>query len=365
MRKPFLRLDAPAVLLVLVFAASPFAAAQEGPASPSPPEPSLATEPSRRPSVRILPFGSVDVTSRSEDSGKAGFGIGPFDLYITTSLSEHWSALGELVFENGDNALATDLERFLVAWQPSDLLRVRAGREHNPIVRWNTALHHGLYMQTPVDRPSMARFEDDGGPWPVHFVGLMADGRLGHAGLNYGVAVGNGRGAIPDEVQVTFDRNGSKALIGWIGLEPPALVGLELSLTGYGDRIPTEVGEIRERAWTAAASYVAGHWELRSEYGQLDHRALEGGATLRTTGWYVLGAFQIPRTAFKPYVLVDRMEVPEGDPFLAGIPGRNAYVGGVRFDPDPRAALKGEVLSERVGDGSRQTTVRAQLAVAF
>jgi hypothetical protein len=352
-----------AVLLGLAVGAPRFAAAQDPPAPP-PSEPSIA-QPSRRPTVRILPFGSVDVTSRSEDSGKAGFDIGPFDLYITTSLSEHWSALGELVFENADNALATDLERFLVAWQPSDLLRVRAGREHNPIVRWNTALHHGVYMQTPVDRPSMARFEDDGGPWPVHFVGLLADGRIGRAGLNYGAAVGNGRGAIPDEVQVTFDRNGSKALIGWIGFEPPAVVGLEMSLTGYADQIPTAAGDMRERAWTAAASYVAGRWELRSEYGQLDHRALAGGPSYRTTGGYVLGAFQIPRTAVKPYVLYDRMNVPEGDPFLAGIPDRKGFLVGLRVDPDPRAALKGEVLSERVGDGSRQTTVRAQLAVAF
>ena len=213
--------------------------AQEPAPSPSPEPPPEAVAPPVSPdrvTFRILPFASADVTSRSEDSGHAGFSIGPFDLYMTSRLSEHWSAIGELVFENDDNALSTDLERILIGWQASDHLRLRVGREHNPIVRWNTALHHGLYMQTPIERPSMARFEDDGGPWPVHFVGLLADGRAGSIGLQYGAAVGNGRGAIPDEVQVTFDRNGNKAFVGWLGLAPPGLVGLEISLTGYADR---------------------------------------------------------------------------------------------------------------------------------
>jgi hypothetical protein len=35
-----------------------------------------------RVTFRILPFGSVDVTSRSEDSGHAGFSIGPFDRTV-------------------------------------------------------------------------------------------------------------------------------------------------------------------------------------------------------------------------------------------------------------------------------------------
>jgi hypothetical protein len=356
----------PALLaLGLALGAPGAAAAQDPPASPPPAEAPAALDPSHRPTVRILPFGSADFTSESEDSGHSSFAIGPFDLYITASLSEHWSALGEIVFENGDNSLATDLERFLVAWQASDLLRLRAGREHNPLVRWNTALHHGVYMQTPVDRPSMARFEDDGGPWPVHFVGLLADGMAGRTGLRYGAAVGNGRGAIPDEIDVTFDRNGSKALIGWLGWEPPAVVGLELSLTGYADRIPAESGELRERGWTASGSYVAHQWELRSEYGQLDHRTADGSATFRTTGWYALAAFELPRVPVKPYVMLDHMDVPEADPFLFGIPDREGFVVGVRWDPDRRAAVKAEVLSQRVGDGDRQTTLRAQLAVAF
>lgn len=347
------------ILGAALLAAWATAAAAQEPA----PSPVVMAAPDR-PTVRILPFGNADVTSRSEDSGHGGFSIGPFDLYVTSRLSEHWSALGELVFENDDNELATDLERFLVGWQASDHLRLRLGREHNPIVRWNTALHHGLYMQTPIERPAMARFEDDGGPWPVHFVGLFADGMAG-PGLRYGAGIGNGRGAIPDEVQVTFDRNGPKALVGWLGWSPPTVVGLELDLTGYGDRIPADSGELRERAWTASASYVSGHWELRGEYGRIEHRPNQGDLRFRTSGWYALAGYEIPRTAVKPYVLLEKMTVAADDPFLAGIPDREGWVIGVRWDPDPRAALKAEVTSPRIGDAERHTIVRAQLAVAF
>jgi hypothetical protein len=349
-------------LLGLALAGVP-AAAQE--AAPSPePEPAVQLPVTDRPTLRILSFGDANFTSRAEDTGKSAFGIGPFVLYATSRLSEHWSALGELVFENDDNALATDLERILVGWQASDLLRVRVGREHNPLVRWNTALHHGLYMQTPIERPSMARFEDDGGPWPVHFVGMLADGRVDSMGLIYGAAVGNGRGAIPDEVQVTFDRNGNKALVGWLGYAPPAVVGLEVSLTGYADRLPAETGELRERAWTLSGTYLGKGWELRSEYGQIDHRTTDD-QRFRTTGWYALAAYGLRHGTVKPYVVLDHMRVPETDPFLAGIPDREGFVFGTRWDPDPRAALKAEVASQRVGGGERTTAVRAQLAVAF
>ena len=238
------------------------------------------------------------------------------------------------------------------------------GREHNPLVRWNTALHHGLYMQTPIERPSMARFEDDGGPWPVHFVGLLADGRVDNVGFIYGAAVGNGRGAIPDEVQVSFDRNGKKALVGWLGYAPPAVVGLEVSLTGYADRLPAETGELRERAWTLSGTYLGRGWEVRSEYGQIDHRTADD-LRYRTTGWYVLAGYGLRHGTVKPYAVLDHMRVPEDDPFLAGIPDRESFVLGARWDPDPRAALKAEVASQRVGASERTTAVRAQLAVAF
>ena len=63
--------------------------------------------------------------------------------------------------------------------------------------------------------------------------------------------------------------------------------------------------------------------------------------------------------------MFDHINVPEADPFFAGIPDREGWVIGVRWDPDPRAALKAEYTSQRVGGDERTSIVRAQLAVAF
>ena len=48
---------------------------------------------------------------------------------------------------------------------------LEVGRFHTDIGYWNTAFHHGLWLQIPVERPHVLRFEDDGGLVPVHWVG--------------------------------------------------------------------------------------------------------------------------------------------------------------------------------------------------
>src|SRR5258707_10325413 len=70
------------------------------------------------------------------------------------------------------------------------------GRYHTPVGYWNTAFHHGAWLQTTITRPDIVRF---GGTFiPIHFVGFLAEGNIpsGGAGLSYNVGVGNGRGNV-------------------------------------------------------------------------------------------------------------------------------------------------------------------------
>ena len=85
----------------------------------------------------------------------------------------------------------------------------------------------------------------------------------------------------------------------------------------------------------------------------------------RPKGSTRLAGYGLRHGTVKPYLMFDHMDVPEADPFFAGIPDREGWVVGVRWDPDPRAALKAEYTSQRVGEGDRTSTVRAQLAVCF
>jgi hypothetical protein len=318
--------------------------------------------------VNLGVFGNVDFLAKAPEGEHSGFNSGILDLYFTSRLSESWSALAELVLEGDNDELVVDLERFQIAYDYSDALRVAVGRLHNPLIRWNITQHHGLFMQTPIDKPAMTRWEDQPGLWPVHFVGLLVSGRKhGAVGLSYAAGVGNGRGEIPDRVQVASDANGSKAVVASIGVVLQAIPGLELSVSGYFDRIPAPSGDLRERDFTISTSYLAGGIELRAEWGRMDHKPIDGSGTYRTTGWYVLLGKSLPGQLerVRPFFVVDRLRVPSDEDFFEGASSESAWEAGVRWDIQDWVAAKGDYRSQQVGDRDREGLVRFQLAVSF
>lgn len=346
----------------------PLSHAQEPPPPSSFPSPasSEASAPASR--FWIAGFGDVNFTARAPEGGQTGFANGGFDLYATAAISDHWSALAELVFENDGNDLVTDLERYIISYEHSNLVRLDAGRLHNPLVRWNVTQHHGVFLQTPMERPAIARFEDEPGLWPVHFVGLLASGgRQDRAGLRYYLGVGNGRGRILDEVQVGSDVNRSKAVILGLGAAPRFAQGWEVYASAYRDEIPATDGSIRERAYTASTSYLASGLEIRAEWSRLNHRPEGANRTFRTTGWYALVSRRLPGRfeSLRPYLLRDRLRVAKGETLLEGSPDYDAWVAGLRWDVHDAVGLKGEYVSERVGDGRRDSIVRFQAAVSL
>ena len=366
---------ASACLLGLIFAGSRDGWGQEQPdpaapaeAPPAPTHESGVHFATGGTAFRIAGFGDADFVAPTAEGENSAFSIGPVVLYMTARMSDHWSALVELVFESDGNTLVTDLERFVVSYEYSDRLRLDLGRHHNSLVRWNVTQHHGLFHQTPVERPAMARFEDQPGLWPVHFVGLRASGRLqDRFGLRYEVGVGNGRGQILDEVQVGGDANGSKAIVASLGFAPAFSPGWELYFTGYFDRIPATDGELREQDFTVSTSYLARGLEVRAEWGRMQHTPEGASFDYRTTGWYVLVSRRLPgRWDFlRPYLFLDHLEVAKGERFLEGVPDEASWTGGLRFDLNAGTAVKAEYRSQKIGAGEHDGVVRAQVAVAF
>lgn len=313
-------------------------------------------------------FGDVNYLAGVPEGEHGGFVNGALDLFATSRLGDHWFALAELVFETDGNSLATDLERFQFTYEHSDALRISAGRMHNPLLRWPITAHHGLFNQTPVDRPIIARWEDEPGLWPTHFVGLMVQGRFADAvGFNYAAGVGNGRGKILDEIQVGLDENDQRALVASAGASPAAIPGLELSVAGYFDRIPAESGSLRERDVTLSGSYVRGDIELRAEWSRMYHEEIATDVAYHTTGWYVLGAYRLPERfgRIKPYLLVEQLNADEREVFLEGAPDEDAWALGLRWDANRWVALKGDYRSRALAGADRDGVVRAQLAVSF
>ena len=321
------------------------------------------------PTFHLAAFGNVDLTTET-DAGHSGFSNGALDLYMTSALGDDWLALAELVFEHDGSETRTDLERFQLSWQRSDALRITVGRIHDPLVAWNVTQHHGLFLQTPVDRPILARWEDEPGLWPAHFVGLYADGRFeGAVRPSWGLGVGNGRGEIPDEVQVGSDRNSSKAILVKGGVAPEAVYGLELSVVGYVDRIPAADGEIDERDLTLQASYRNGPVELRTEWATMHHRRRDGPdrPTWKTDAWYLLAGYRLsgPLEGVEPYVLAERLDLDEREEWFGDASDESAISAGIRWDLARFVALKLEFRSSRLAHETRENVGRLQAAFSF
>jgi hypothetical protein len=126
-------------------------------------------------------FGDVQYYQflNSDDTDEHGaFALGQLDLYMAESIGSRLDVLTELVIESPDGAeFVVDLERIQIGYVASDAFKLSAGRFHSPIGYWNTAYHHGSFLQTTIERPLFLRFEDGGGVLPVHSIGVLASSR--------------------------------------------------------------------------------------------------------------------------------------------------------------------------------------------
>src|SRR5690606_38429719 len=138
-----------------------------------------------------------------------------------------------------------------------DALKLSVGRYHTPISYWNTAYHHGLWLQTSVARPELIQI---GGFYlPVHFVGGLVEGTLAGPGatLNYELGAGNGRGMQLGRPGDAGDVNDETAVLGGLRLRPGFARGLQVGGSVYLDRISTDVVAADERIVSAHAVWDA------------------------------------------------------------------------------------------------------------
>src|SRR6267154_67832 len=164
-----------------------------------------------------------------------------FILHISSPLSEKVSVFGETSFTAQTTPTATvynvDVERLLIRYDYNDFFKLSFGRYHTPINYWNTAFHHGLWLQTTIARPEMIRF---GGRFlPVHFVGMLAEGNIpsGSLGLGYEVGLGNGRAGTISRAGDTGDVNNNRAWVARISSRPTAWRDFQIGGAVYRDKI--------------------------------------------------------------------------------------------------------------------------------
>lgn len=302
------------------------------------------------------------------------FGVGGFSFLFTGQLENSIKATAEVLIEYSDNAPVVDLERLHLRYTHKSGLWIEAGRTHVDLGYWNVAFHHGKWLQPTIERPRAVRFEDEGGILPIHWIGLGAGYtvKLGGSGaLDFALAVGNGRGKNPDDIQNAVDTHAGKQGMGKIELRGVGLRDLRVGVSGvYGhiSRQPVadrpalpDVG-LTEYIGNVYVAYPSFPFMAFAEAYYVSH----GGPT---RSWETYDAFVVLGYAFPPvtpYVRLERIVMTNGlDPFYipdplgvssGGIPPALPEVDvydatlGARFDVSSWSAVKTEYRLERLVD---------------
>lgn len=319
---------------------------------------------------RTVIHGFTDITylTGGNNTGRtSAFGLGQFDLYVTSRVTDRLTFLGETVFEYDDasSEFVVDVERVIAQFALSDHFRIDAGKVHTPLGYWNNAYHHGTVIQPTIERPQLVQFEDDGGPLPIHTVGVQLSGRdLTDAHLGFDVLYGNPLGNRP----TSDDRNeaGSVAAALHAQLTPALRVGV----SGYRDRVvdgtdtPSGTPLAAPMTQTIAGGFLA-YFDQRAEAVVEGHDIMNrsAGRTTTSPNWFAYAGVRVADRVV-PYAEHEDVRLAENDPYFTTDRFRRETLG-VRYEQSASAVLKLELRSLDRRGTDRATEAALQLALAF
>jgi len=351
-------------------------AGQDAHAAPSA-QADQATQP-EYPSLHLSGFADVNFAAQDKSEGPRGFSEGQFVLHLAAALSPRVNFFGELSLTPRTDAgtgspaatgFNAEVERVIIRFDHSDRLKVSFGRYHTPINWWNTAFHHGQWLQTTASRPEMIQF---GGRFlPVHFVGALAEGAFYAGGwnLNYQAGIGNGRGNVISRAGDAGDNNARPAVVLNLFTKPDSVFGLQVGGSVYIDRVSvTGRPEVDERIVAAHAIWQREDPELIAEIADVRHEPVGGTGTTSNLAYYVQAAYRLPSVGhlWKPYYRFEHVKVDAADPVFVGVPNLDGSTAGVRFDISTYAAIKSEVRARRrVTDQARTNGWFVQICFTF
>jgi hypothetical protein len=278
-------------------------------------------------------FGDPAFVIDSQHKTTPGFVANPLDFLITGRSGE-LIAMTEFAMEQIGGVVGIDIERLFVGWH-AERYQIDAGRTHAELGYWNNAFHHGRWLQLPIERPRIVRFEDEGGILPIHWVGVTGHWRPlleGDRQVELSGAVGNGHGDIVDNILTEGDNNGFKSVLAKIELKGFGARDLRLGISGAYDQIrplpmsdamggPTRPAlpdtTIREVIANAYLAYRGPALTLISEAYEVLHTASGAmGGHWSTFDAYALGGYRFGELV--PYLLGEIRRTPTTiqDPFF-------------------------------------------------
>jgi hypothetical protein len=282
----------------------------------------------------------------------SGFQEGQFALHLSSALSPKVTVFSELSLTARLDAgmgsppapgFNAEVERLIIRYDLNDLFKVSFGRYHTPINYWNTAFHHGQWLQTTISRPEMTQF---GGSFiPVHFVGTLVEGAVpaGGLNLNYNFGLGNGRGAVISRGGDLGDINNNRAWLINAFVKPDLPYGLQIGGSVYRDELnPSTAPPAREWIQSAHVVWQKETPELIAEFANVTHQPIGAAAASHSQAFYVQTAYRLPwfQKLWKPYYRFEYMHSPVSDAIFRAVPSFSGSTVGVRYDITSFAAFK-------------------------
>lgn len=310
------------------------------------------------PGVNIIGFSDLTFSDTNTAGATKGFNEGQLVFHLTSRLSPQLTFFGEVSFTaRADAGTGTpaapgfnpEIERTILRYDVSDRLKLSFGRYHTPINWWNTAYHHGLWLQTTITRPEMIKF--GGKVLPVHFVGALMEGmRTFQRGeIGYQAGLGNGRGKEIGRAGDAGDFNNHRAVVIGLYAKPDLLQGLKIGLSTYSDQLLVSSREFKE--WVTAGYLVReeGHSEFIAEYANIAHRESGSSASINNPAYYLQTAYRLPwfDEALKPYYRYEDVQISSDDAAFSGVLSLKGHTAGLRYDFSELAAIKTEVRRQR------------------
>jgi len=336
---------------------------QEALVAAVPPAQSITGANVEGPSLKLNGFGDVNFAASDQPGTHSGFSEGQFILHVHSNLSPKVSFLGELSLSaRADAGLGSpaatgfnaEVERSIIRFEHNDYLKLSFGRYHTPINYWNTAFHHGQWLQTTVGRPEMVQF---GGRFiPVHFIGALVEGAVPAGGLNfnYNVGLGNGRGSVISRGGDAGDSNNSRAWLVNTFVKPDRLYGLQIGGSAYRDKITTGGRDFKEWITSAHIVWSRENPEVIAEFANVRHSSLTVPApTSNSQAYYIQFGYRLPiwKRQWKPYYRFEYIHIPRSDTVFESVPNLAGSVAGMRYDLSSFAALKFEYRNQRRAPG--------------
>jgi len=265
-------------------------------------------------------------------------------LHLASALSPKISYFGEMTFTAHPTNYTVEVERSIIRYDYNDYFKISFGRYHTPIGYWNTAFHHGAWLETSIDRPEIVKV---GGTYtPIHFVGFLVEGNIpsGGAGLAYSVGVGNGRGDTISRPGDAGDNNNNRAWVANVFARPVKLYGLQIGASVYRDKI-TFAGGRNFREWITSAhlAWTRGDPEFLAEFSNVNHRQYFTNVSTNNPGFYVQMGYRLPwfEKTLKPYYRFEYLHTPENEAVFTNLDLVESIFG-LRYDISSYAAFKTE-----------------------